>query len=61
MTGAYDIYRDNSGKFRWCLKSGTGQRIAFTEQAYDTKAAAITATKSARRTATGATITDHTA
>lgn len=56
--GSFDVYVDNSGKYRWRLTSADGLPIAFTDQAYETRAAAITASESAQRAAAGATIAD---
>ncbi len=60
MTGTFDIYQDNSGKYRWRLTSAKARVIASADDTYDTKSAAITAARAAKRTATGADIFDRT-
>ena len=60
MSGTFDIYTDNSGKYRWRLASAKARIIASGDDAYDTKSAAITAARAAKRTAGGAEIIDRT-
>ena len=60
MTGTFDIYKDNSGKYRWRLTSAKARIIASGDDTYDTKSAAITAARAAKRTAAEADILDRT-
>ncbi|MFC7621448.1 YegP family protein [Microlunatus sp. GCM10028923] len=60
MTATFDIYKDNRGKYRWRLAAADGEVLAGSDAQYDTLAAAITATKSAKRAAAGAKVADRT-
>lgn len=60
MNGSFDVYKDNCGKFRWRLTAADGEILAGADAPYDTLAAAIAATRSAKRAATGAKVVDRT-
>ena len=60
MTGTFDIYKDNRGKFRWRLTAADGEILAGADAAYESLDAAIAATATAKRVAAGAKVADRT-
>lgn len=57
MAGKFEIYTDNSGKFRFRLKAGNGEIVA-NGQAYETKASARKGAEAVMRAANGAKVVD---
>jgi uncharacterized protein YegP (UPF0339 family) len=57
----FEIYKDNQGDFRWLLRSGNGQSIASSDEAYKTKAEAQGAIAVVKRDAPAADVDDQTA
>lgn len=60
MAGKFELYRDKAGKYRFRLKTGTGQVIAVGE-AYQSRDAANSAIASVQRNAADAKVVDLTA
>ncbi len=55
----FEVYVDNSARYRWRLKAANGETVAASES-YATRAAALKAVERVRRTAQGAEIVDLT-
>ncbi len=60
MGGKFEVYQDNSGKFRFRLKAGNGQVIA-TGEGYTTRKACMNGIESIRKNAPDAKLDDQTA
>jgi uncharacterized protein YegP (UPF0339 family) len=58
MTGKFVVFQDDSGRYRFHLRSGNGQVIA-TGTAYSTKKACLSGIDSIRRNVPGATLDDQ--
>ena len=56
----FEIYKDTKSGFRWRLKSGNGQTIATSGEAYTTKAACRSGIELVQKGAASATIEDRT-
>ncbi len=59
MAGKFELYTDAAGKYRFRLKSGSGEIIAVGE-AYASKSAAMSGIESIKRNAAEATVNDMT-
>jgi uncharacterized protein YegP (UPF0339 family) len=59
MAGKFELYQDQSEKYRFRLKAGNGQVIAVSE-AYESKASAMNGIESVRKNAGDATLDDQT-
>ena len=59
MAGKFELYKDNSGKFRFRLKAGNGEIIA-TGEAYESKASAEKGIASVQKNAADAKVVDLT-
>jgi uncharacterized protein YegP (UPF0339 family) len=59
MAGKFELFKDNSGEFRFRLKAANGEIIA-TSQGYNSKEAAEKGIKSVQTHASGATVVDQT-
>jgi uncharacterized protein YegP (UPF0339 family) len=59
MAGKFELFRDVQGKYRFRLRTGTGEIIAVGEP-YESKSGALKGIDSVRRTALDATLEDKT-
>ena len=50
MAGTFEVYKDNSGGYRFRLKTGDGETIASSES-YKTKASALNGVDSVKKNA----------
>lgn len=55
----FEVYVDNSDRYRWRLKAPNGETVAASEP-FGTRAAALKAVERVRRTAQGADVVDLT-
>ena len=49
--GAFEVYKDKAGEFRWRLRSGNGQIIATSGEGYSEKRSCMAAIESVKRSA----------
>ncbi|WP_280451455.1 YegP family protein [Nocardia cyriacigeorgica] len=59
MAAKFELYKNDSGEFRWRLKASNGEIIA-SGQGYETKASAETGIESVRKNAPTAVLDDQT-
>ncbi|WP_280183763.1 YegP family protein [Nocardia cyriacigeorgica] len=59
MAAKFELYKNDSGEFRWRLKASNGEIIA-SGQGYKTKASAETGIESVRKNAPTAVLDDQT-
>ncbi len=59
MAGKFEMFKDNSGQFRFRLKAGNGEIIA-TSESYTTKSAAQNGIESVKTNAATAPVDDQT-
>lgn len=59
MAGKFEIFKDNSGEFRFHLKASNGDIIAVS-QVYETKASAKNGIASVQKSVPGASVVDLT-
>jgi uncharacterized protein YegP (UPF0339 family) len=58
MAAKFEVYADNSGNYRWRLKSGNGQTIASSGESFDSKSNAKRAAETVKTAAGSATIVE---
>lgn len=61
MSGSFEIYKDNSNRFRWCLRDEIGRIVVTASDTYQTNTEAIAAAEAAKGTAARATVVDRSA
>ena len=61
MAAKFEIYKDESGEFRWRLTHTNGQVIADSGEGYTTKANAVKGINSLKENVPNATVEDKTA
>jgi uncharacterized protein YegP (UPF0339 family) len=54
----FEIYSDVSGKYRWRLKDGNGEKVASSGESFDSKSNAKRAAQNVKSTAPDAEIED---
>lgn len=54
----FEIYADVSGKYRWRLKDGNGQKVASSGESFDSRSNAKRAAENVKSTAPSADVED---